>query len=171
MNEYIIAKGIIFQKMRLSNESFEDRLISQKKIYLLESLGIDLGYKYNWYTRGPYSPSLAIDLETTLDILKANNYAKTYKLNDNVEKNIKKVKFFEKKKNENMKTAEWYELLASLLYIYTNKESWKIDISNKNSLFEKLIAYKSKYDINQCEFAFNILTEQKFIKSEAIGDR
>ena len=55
MNNIDIANGIVFQKMEISKESFEDRLICQKKIYLLQSLGTDLGYTYNWYVRGAYS--------------------------------------------------------------------------------------------------------------------
>ena len=34
----------------------------QKAIYLAKALaGLDLGYSYGWYIRGPYSPSLAND--------------------------------------------------------------------------------------------------------------
>lgn len=35
MNNIDIANGMVFQKLAISKESFDDRLICQKKIYLL----------------------------------------------------------------------------------------------------------------------------------------
>ena len=42
-------------------ETFEDRLIMQKAIYLAQAAGVNLGYFYHWYLHGPYSPSLTRD--------------------------------------------------------------------------------------------------------------
>jgi hypothetical protein len=41
---------------------FDDRLIAQKLVCLLELKGIDLGYSCSMYVRGPYSPDLTQDL-------------------------------------------------------------------------------------------------------------
>ena len=38
---------------------FDRRLIIQKTIYLLQAFGLNIGYRYSWYLRGPYSPELA----------------------------------------------------------------------------------------------------------------
>src|SRR5262249_50155808 len=40
---------------------FSDRLILQKAVYLAQAAGVQLGYSYNWYLRGPYSPALTRD--------------------------------------------------------------------------------------------------------------
>jgi len=40
---------------------FNSRLVLQKTVYLLEQFGLNIGYYFNWYLRGPYSPSLARD--------------------------------------------------------------------------------------------------------------
>jgi len=40
---------------------FNNRLKLQKYVFLLRRYGIDLGYSYNYYIRGPYSPELAND--------------------------------------------------------------------------------------------------------------
>ena len=40
---------------------FNHRLKLQKYVYLARRYGIDLGYRYNLYIRGPYSPELADD--------------------------------------------------------------------------------------------------------------
>lgn len=42
-------------------ENFEQRLLLQKRVYLLLAYGVSLGYGFNWYVRGPYSPKLASD--------------------------------------------------------------------------------------------------------------
>jgi hypothetical protein len=41
---------------------FDDRLIAQKLVCLLELKGVDLGYSCSLYVRGPYSPDLTDDL-------------------------------------------------------------------------------------------------------------
>jgi uncharacterized protein YwgA len=41
--------------------SFDDRLILQKIVYLMQASGIYLGYTFNWYIHGPYSTRLAAD--------------------------------------------------------------------------------------------------------------
>lgn len=45
-----------------SLENFEDKLKVQKTVCLLELLGVDLGYPFSLYVRGPYSPSLTKEL-------------------------------------------------------------------------------------------------------------
>ncbi|MBN2153347.1 MAG: hypothetical protein JW839_17975 [Candidatus Lokiarchaeota archaeon] len=42
-------------------KTFDDRLVMQKMIYLLAVLDCDLGYDFNWYKYGPYSPDLTRD--------------------------------------------------------------------------------------------------------------
>lgn len=42
-------------------KTLNDRIRVQKAIYLAQAAGADLGYDYNWYAHGPYSPELAND--------------------------------------------------------------------------------------------------------------
>lgn len=161
MNNIDIANGIVFQKLKISKESFDERLVCQKKIYLLQSLGTNLGYMYNWYVRGPYSPALTTYIYANLDVLASNDFS-DYKLAKMAEKNIQCVNNLEKKKRSDFNTASWYELLASLLYIHNNRESWRID-DQKSSLFSTLIKYKPQYNEGQCQYAFKILDDEGFI--------
>lgn len=164
MNNIDIAKGIVFQKLGIKNDSFEDRLISQKKIYLLQSLGTDLGYEYNWYVRGPYSPSLTNYIYNNIDVLSVSDFSK-YKLSAIAEKNLDLVnKLSELKSETNLSTSSWYELLASLLYIKNNSSSW--GVSNSDSIFEKLIDYKPQYSNQQCKSAYDVLIKQGLINQE-----
>ncbi len=42
-------------------DTFEERLVLQKAVYLAQASGVDLGYFFRWYLRGPYCPGLARD--------------------------------------------------------------------------------------------------------------
>ena len=165
MNSIDIANGIVFQKLAISKDSFADRLISQKKIYLLQSLGTDLGYTYNWYVRGPYSPSLTTYLYANLDVLASNDFS-DYELAEEARKNIESVNDLENDKRQDFSTASWYELLASLLYIYKNKKSWKTD-EQEHAVCSTLVQYKPQYNMDQCRYAFNILGKTGFVKTRS----
>ena len=39
---------------KFSMDTFEDRLRFQKTVYLLQAFGINRGYDFSWYLRGPY---------------------------------------------------------------------------------------------------------------------
>ena len=162
MNNIDIANGIVFQKLKISKDSFDERLICQKKIYLLQSLGTDLGYTYNWYVRGPYSPALTTYIYANLDVLASSDFS-DYKLAEIAERNIQCVNNLETGKRSDFTTASWYELLASLLYIHNNRESWEID-DQENSLFLTLIKYKPQYNEEQCQYAFKVLVDERFVE-------
>lgn len=162
MNNIDIANGMIFHEMGISKDTFDDRLICQKKVYLLEALGTDLGYTFNWYVRGPYSPSLTNYVYNNLEVLKANDFSQ-YNLSAAAKNNIDKVNNLLDAKKQDMSNASWYELLASLFYIFNNKKSWRIDDDKKESLFEILMKHKPQYNNEQCEYAYSVLWDRCFI--------
>ena len=54
--------GLIVKHMgNFDMKTFEKRLIFQKTIYLLQSFGIDMGYRYTWYYHGTYCVDLTKD--------------------------------------------------------------------------------------------------------------
>lgn len=162
MNKIDIANGLIFQHLNISKEEFKDRIIYQKKIYLLQSLGTNLGYLYNWYIRGPYSPGLTNYVYNNLDILLSMDFSK-YKLSDTVVKNISKINKLEMLKPSSLNDVSWYELLASILYIHNNSKSWKIDDTNPKEEIDLLLKYKPQYNLEQCEYAYAQLKKEEFI--------
>ena len=161
MNNIDIANGIVFQKLAISKENFDDRLICQKKIFLLQSLGTDLGYIFNWYVHGPYSPALTNYIYNNLDVLSTNDFS-GYRLSESAEKNIDSVNILLNDRRPDLGEASWYELLASLLYIIKNKQSWGIAPDN-SELFDVLIKQKPQYNVSQCNDAFATLHKYGFI--------
>lgn len=55
----ILALNAVDVPLRL--RSFDHRLIIQKAVYLIQKAGLDLGYNFRWYLRGPYSSALTRD--------------------------------------------------------------------------------------------------------------
>ncbi len=55
----ILALNAVDVPLRL--RSFDQRLIVQKAVYLIQKAGLDLGYNFTWYLRGPYSSALTRD--------------------------------------------------------------------------------------------------------------
>ncbi len=99
-----------------SIKNVSERKEKQKAIYLAKVFGIDLGYSYGWYVKGPYSPSLTKDYYE----LQETNSETTVTLRDDILKSLESVKnnFVQNNKRPaGMQTPEWLELLASWHYL------------------------------------------------------
>ncbi len=46
---------------KIKTDTFDDRLIFQKKTYLIQEMGVKLGDTFGWYLHGPYSRDAAND--------------------------------------------------------------------------------------------------------------
>lgn len=136
MTNIDIANGLVFQALGVSKDTFDDRLLSQKKLFLLQELGVNLGYSYNWYVRGPYSPDLTTYIFNNLDVLKEQDFS-NYRFSDTVQGKINLVNALATAKPDSLSTPSWYELLASVLYIH---KKWK-----KGDVFASLVQYKPQY--------------------------
>ncbi|MCT7306225.1 MULTISPECIES: hypothetical protein [Ralstonia] len=100
-------------------DTVDDRMSLQKVIYLGQIFGADLGYRYSWYVRGPYSPSLTQDYYALSGALAAGD--RTYQaraLNDRLRECLVRAKnLLQKPQSVTLATPQWYELLASLDYL------------------------------------------------------
>lgn len=161
MNNIDIAKGIVFQKLSIKKETFNDRLISQKKVYLLQGLGTDLGYSYNWYVRGPYSPVLAKYIYKNHDLLSDYDYSGIH-LREEAARNIDTVNKMENDKPTDLDVASWYELLASMLFAFSNKSAWDVDTGKEDDVIKKLLEHKPQYSYDQCIDAVKTLKKNSY---------
>lgn len=107
--------------------TLKDRKIAQKKIYLLQRIGLDLGYHFGWYIYGPYSPRLADDLYEAFDA----QDTKDMPLEQEEKNCLDKLNSILSKLPEDQKDY-WLELLASL------------DVVKKKELLKKLKPNKFK---------------------------
>ena len=102
---------------------FDERLLLQKSVYLLQGAGVHLGYRYRWYLRGPYSTDLASDVfflagqkqSVTQELV-------SWELDAESKARIARVKEMLSGK-ELVKLVRRLELLASVLYLVRTRQA------------------------------------------------
>lgn len=149
----LLYKGKTFD---LSN--FDDRLIFQKTIYLLQSFGINLGYPFSWYLRGPYSPPLTIDGFELFNIFNNPEKMSTYniKLEGPISDRFEDFKTF---LHATGCDPYFLEILASIVFI--SKEYGYVHV---NQILYTL--KKSKFvDMDMFNRAIKLLNEKGLIKT------
>jgi uncharacterized protein YwgA len=108
-------------------DSFQNRLIMQKTVYLAQAAGVQLGYFYQWYLHGPYSPSLTRDeYAIAMDISADMGESKGWTLDEVSLQRLKAIKPLFKERDQN-KLALKLELLASVHFLIDRKQVSKID--------------------------------------------
>jgi len=111
----------------LSMEKFDDKLEVQKIAYLAQEYGIDLGYTFEWYIRGPYCKQVSIDAHAILDSdIKAGSP-------QSVGLDEEKLRSFAELLKPYVNKTEWLEIAGSLLYL--KNESYSED------KFDQIIGY------------------------------
>ena len=114
----VILLNSIWESLgNLDMSRFKDRLLLQKRVFLLQELGMDLGYEFRKYIHGPYSSSLAKD-GFALEIKNNSN-------NENAESFFEKLAELEKGHEGESK---WLELLATIAYLRNKMEKKKSEI-------------------------------------------
>ncbi|MDX9917199.1 MAG: hypothetical protein RBT15_04205 [Gudongella sp.] len=169
MDRLDIVNGLVFQNLEIySKDSLSDRIILQKKIYLFQEMGADLGYRYNWYLKGPYSPSLTTFVYDKLEYLQqSTDEFRSYKLTENIEEIIQKINSLSDKKPYDLGLDSWFELLASIKYIYENPFLWNVEGDIKiKELIEIIRREKPQFTDEHCREAINVLTEINLIRDK-----
>ncbi len=106
----------------LKVESFRDRLILQKVVYLVQGAGIHLGYYYQWYLHGPYSPSLTRDGYTVAaDCARGLDDSKSWTLDKQSRERLEGLRRLVKSRTR-AHLARELELLASVHFLITRQQ-------------------------------------------------
>ena len=97
----------------------DDRIAIQKLVCLVQEAGLQLGYSYNWYVRGPYSPSLTGDyyqLASNQAAVAAD--AQEYALSGPARGAVQKVvAIAEPPAQFDRSKVYWLELIASIVFL------------------------------------------------------
>ena len=93
---------------KVSMDKFDDKLELQKIVFLAQNYGIELGYPFEWYIRGPYCKQVSVDAHRVLD-------KPTESKEINVDEN--KVKEFGAILKPYINNTEWLEIAGSLVYL------------------------------------------------------
>jgi len=131
------------------NSNFSDRLILQKTIYLMQAFGLQIGYGYNWYLRGPYSPALTRD---AYKLIEKYDTLPTIRFVSSESEDIfsKFLDFIERHKTN----GEWLEILASIHFLYRNSFN-----KNKENIWTKVKSKKSNLKKGRFDTCWNELVQ------------
>ena len=129
-------------EQNLSVDTFSARKQLQKLVYLAEVFHIDMGFKFNWYIHGPYSPRLT-------RVMFDKEKGKSVKIKDmsNLESNVSKLRNF---LGDDINSSDRLELIASVHYvssIVADPINEKTDILN--TIYDEKPQF-SKIDVEQC---------------------
>jgi uncharacterized protein YwgA len=122
-----------------SIDTVDDRKRVQKAIYLGQLPDLDLGYRFGWYLKGPYSTSLTKDYYTLADEIASGDrdYAKK-NLPESVRARLRRVKpLMSVPDDVGLPQEDWLELVSSLHYLR------KIRRYNQDQALETLRREKS----------------------------
>jgi uncharacterized protein YwgA len=99
--------------------SIDARKRFQKAVYLGQLSGVDLGYRYGWYVRGPYSTSLTRDYYALSSAIEAGDQPPDdTTLKPNVAQRLAAIRpLLTVPPDVQLETSDWYELLASWHYL------------------------------------------------------
>jgi uncharacterized protein YwgA len=100
-------------------DTLDDRKRVQKAVYLGQVAGADLGYRFSWYIKGPYSPDLTKDyysLSRHMGSGELNVQGRSLKTN--LKDRLLAVRpILEPPTDVLLSQEDWLELLASLHYL------------------------------------------------------
>jgi len=103
-------------RLEFKIDTFEDRLILQKAVYLAQDAGVHLGYYYQWYLHGPYSPSLTRDEYAVAEALARDmDDSESWKLDAPSQKRLQELRSLIPE--DRSQRARKLELLASVHFL------------------------------------------------------
>lgn len=148
-----LLKRIGNYKAKLYLKNFDDRLIFQKTIYLLQAFGLYIGIRFSWYIHGPYSTILArygYELakfeETCPIIFESKKSEKRFNLF---------VDFLGSRKND----AKWLEALASIHFLKNTYHNL-----SRIQIISMVIKKQPYLTVGECQEAWNYLLRYDLIK-------
>jgi len=143
-------------KLPFRIDTFEDRLILQKAVYLAQAKGVNLGYYYHWYLHGPYSPSLtrdeyAIGYERNQGI----DDSEGWKLDDDSSERLKKLQNLIPK-GERAHIRQKLELLASVHFLVNRRQ---VRQNDAREIAETLERFKKNFSEEEVQDALRELID------------
>ena len=153
-------------EVNLDMDTFDNRLLLQKSIYLMQVFGVDIGYRFGWYLRGPYCSDLT---KTGFEVKEHMGCSKVdFALPDSI---VKRIQFFKKweteTKPEYMAEVEWLELLASLHYL--KHIAYIREGKSKDIVCSELVSRKSWYEMGHVEKAWEVLDQAGLIEKSKVS--
>ncbi len=128
-------------------ETFSERFNIQKRIFLIQVMGCDLGYRFGWYIRGPYCRELTADAFALKDELNSGERDhERFNLKPQTKDRIQKSKkLWSPPVDSGVSQDDWLELLASVHYLRHIVYWPKGETRDFKAVFKALIDAKPKF--------------------------
>jgi uncharacterized protein YwgA len=120
-------------------ETFDERKLLQKLVYLMKMFGVDFGFHYNWYIHGPYSPDLTRELYQIVE----NNPAPVREPTKSAIEGINALKSF---LGEDIHSSDSAELIASIIFL---KENTKGSGASEDEIVQAIKRVKPYFSYKQ----------------------
>ena len=121
MEARLIALKLFLDELEVSAsiETIDDRKRVQKAVYLGQLTGVDLGYHFGWYLKGPYSSNLTKDYYELAEAIEMkDNDFEGKVLRQSIKEGLKKITpLLNPPKEIDLSQEDWLELVASLHYL------------------------------------------------------
>lgn len=140
----------------LDLDSFDERLILQKAVYLAQLAGVNLGYFYRWYLRGPYCPDLTSDLFSMADEFATDKEGcKGWRFDETTASSLRGIETLVPTGALPVK-AKALELLASVHFLVARRQVPNRDAS---VIRDRLLKFNKDYTLVEVTDALGKLTE------------
>jgi len=140
--------------------TFDERLVLQKAVYLGQAAGVKLGYYFSWYLRGPYCSPLAADAFCVAEELTQDTDDwHRWKLDEESNKRLNEVKDLVDLHGD-LEKAAWLELLASIHFLLKTKQASADDSAG---LAETLKRYGKDYESSEVRRAVSALRRKSLL--------
>lgn len=160
--QILLGKALEAAEMPLNVGTFDDRLILQKSVYLLQSAGVHLGYRFRWYLRGPYSPEMTAGaFGIAGEAEAAQQELRGWTLDDETRTRIERIKPLLASAGNKAAHARRMELLASTLFLINTNQAKPTDPEAVASILKR---FKKNYDTKAVRDAIQELRGYGFVK-------
>jgi uncharacterized protein YwgA len=157
MNRQQIALRLALEDggLPVSTATFEDRLITQKVVYLIQQRGVHLGYPFHWYIRGPYSSDLTADVfSLAAAMADSDTRSHSWKLDEKSRNRISRLRKIWVAKRDTSERARWLELVASVHFLVDQKPGRLYDVLG---LRKTLRRFKKIFSADEIKAAISAL--------------
>ncbi|MCC7146637.1 MAG: hypothetical protein IT443_09340 [Phycisphaeraceae bacterium] len=161
MNRQQIALKLVLDKLglKLPLDTFEGRLIIQKAIYLAQVKGVDLGYYFGWYLRGPYCPALTKDAFSTASEAAEDDESSSWLLDDKSARRLEQLQSVFGPTTNQLTLARRLELLASVQYLV---QTGVVSDNNPQQITEELAKRDKNFTLQNVSTALQELRQNGF---------
>ena len=157
----IFWKNILNELGVFEINSMEQDILFQNKIYLLQQ-DLPLNFLFRYNIGGPYSKDLKeyiFSKKETFKDLKSFDI----NLNNKSTEKTNKVICIGKEVPKNLVELRWYQLLATVLFVYNENHIWNIN-KELSSIIKVVKSEQSRFQEEDIECAFKVLSKYGYFK-------